>query len=113
MSQGDLTVGPVVDKRLTPVVKQTPQRTVEEYKGEPPQHEGKTMMRFTITEKCGLKEDGKPKCEQKIIVQSQKNVVYLKDESGYGGQLEYDEKDKKLFKQCPKHGPWPAGPESW
>ena len=78
-------------------------RKVEEYKGDPPSHDGKLQMVFPITEACGV--DG---CKMKLNVVRIKNVKLEHDSTGIGFSLKYDEDDVKCFKQCPIHGPDPA-----
>jgi hypothetical protein len=119
MSKSDLTTGQVVETPAKPAYVR-PVREVKIYKGEPPQDkDGKTPQEFTVQEKCGIKDrerNGLGKeytCQQKLHVIRQKNQVFVKDESGFGGQLGYDDKDIHQYLRCPVHGPWPAGPEKW
>ena len=107
----DLTTGAVVDKPVK--VKEKPMRKTEEYKGEPPlSGDQKSLQSFPIQEKCGI-TDEKGKCALKLNVVRQKNTKFVRDDVGFGGQLEYDEKDIHQYKQCVVHGPFPAGPEKW
>ena len=111
--------GPMVDDGSVHKVKLRPSREVEIWKGEPPQStEGKIAIVFQLTnEKCGLTDEDKTgkkfKCIQKLLVQRVKNERLERDESGFGGQLIYDEKDVRQYKYCPTHGPDPAGPDHW
>ena len=108
-----LTTGVVKDEGTTHRVEVKPIREVEEYKGEPPTNDGRNAIRWTLKgEKCSVKYEGK-KCEQKLIVDRVMKATYQKDESGFGGQLDYDEKDVKYFKFCPNHGPFPVDGGKW
>ena len=94
-----------------------PLRKVETWNGEPPRNssDNKSPMQFPISEKCGIKDEKLPKgkCDKSLIVIRVKNQKFEKDESGYGGQLQYDEKDIRQYKFCADHGPFPQGSESW
>ncbi len=114
----DFETGPVIDSPPKPSYVK-PQREPEIYKGEPPQsNEGKIPQVFTIQQKCGIedidfKTKKKTKCAQKLQVVRVKNQVFEKDESGYGGQLIYDEKDMKQYVVCPVHGSFPPSYDRW
>lgn len=108
----DLTIGSV---NTGPQVEVKPKflREVKLYLGEPPQgSDGKVPMQFQIQERCGLKDDA-GKCSMKLIVARVKNAKFETDENRGGGQLIYDEKDVHQYIYCPKHGPFPAGPNHW
>lgn len=120
MSKSELTTGPVVETTPAKPAYARPMRKVEVYKGEPPQStDGKTPMSFAIQQRCNMDDTerngaGKKfRCQQKLQVVRQKNMVFVKDESGFGGQLGYDDKDVHQYIQCPVHGPFPAGPDKW
>lgn len=119
MSKSDLTTGPVVEAPPAKPAYTRPMREVETYRGEPPQSDGKTPQSFEVQQRCGIKDverNGRGKrftCQQKLRVVRQKNKVFVRDESGFGGQLGYDDKDIHQYLQCPVHGPFPAGPDSW
>ena len=119
MSKSELTTGPVVETTPAKPAYARPMRKVEVYKGEPPQADGKTPQSFAIQQKCNMKDkerNGQGKdfvCQQKLRVVRQKNMVFVKDESGFGGQLGYDMLDIHQYLQCPVHGPFPAGPDKW
>jgi hypothetical protein len=109
----DLTTGPVVSTTDLPKVKQHPTREPELYKGEPPQNDdGKTRIEWVLaSEKCKVKDwDRKNKeftCSQKLHVVRVKNQIFEKDESGAGGQLNYDDHDVRQYLICPIHGGLP------
>ncbi len=119
MSKTDLTTGQVVDTSTTlPKQAGRPARKAELYKGEPPQsNDGKMPQVFTIQQKCGLadvdRQGKKFNCAQKLQVVRVKNQVFEKDESGFGGQLNYDDKDIRQYITCPIHGGLPTGYQSW
>ena|SRR5579864_4370742 len=114
----EFTTGPVIDKPKPPAYVK-PQRLPELYTGEPPQtNDGKTPQTFTIQKKCELDDvdqrtKKKFKCQQRLQVVRVKNQVFEKDESGYGGQLIYDEKDMRQYVTCPIHGGIPTGYDRW
>lgn len=111
MPRQELKTGPIVE---TPVEKspQRPEREIELYNGEPPlSGDQKIPMQFPITEKCGLVDNG-VKCVLKLSVTRVKNTKFEKDESGFGGQLNYDEKDIRQYKFCHVHGPFNM-PNHW
>ena len=66
-------------------------------------------MQFILQERCGLKDE-KGKCPHKLMVARVKNAKWMQDDGGFGGQLNYDEKDVRQIKYCPVHGPfnWPS-----
>jgi hypothetical protein len=111
---GDVITGPVTDPpKQVAVVKN--QREVELYKNEPPLTiNEKFPITFQVQQKCGFKgaSDTK-KCEMKLLVHRVKNRKNVRDDNEQGGQLEYDEKDVHQYLQCPRHGPFPSGPEMW
>ena len=104
----DFATGPVIDKPKPAYVR--PTREPELYKGEPPQNnDGKTPQVFTIQQRCDIedidfKTKKKSKCQQRLQVVRVKNQVFEKDESGFGGQIIYDEKEIRQYIQCPTHG---------
>lgn len=112
---GDLTTGQF--KGTAAPYAQRPTRKPELYTGEPPQNDGKTPMSFVIQERCNIEEvnkDGKKvKCTLKLNVARVKNQKFERDESGFGGQLNYDEKDVRQYKVCPKHGGLPPDYAKW
>jgi hypothetical protein len=114
MSAGNLPVGPAVDPvKANPPPKN--EREVELYKGEPPLTiNEKFPMTFQIQEKCGFKDlRTAKKCEMKLLVHRVKNRQFIPDTNEMGGQVVYMEDDIHQYRQCPRHGPFPAGPESW
>lgn len=115
---GDLTTGQFVETPTLPKQAGRPSRKAELYKGEPPQsNDGKTPQVFGIQKKCELEDTDKQgkkfKCQQKLQVVRVKNQVFEKDESGFGGQLNYDDKDVRQYVTCPIHGGLPVGYQSW
>lgn len=112
----DLTIGAVKTKEAPKPVKV--QRKVEEYKGEPPKNINlKYHQEFEITEKCGLRDKSRQgkeyKCDQNLRVVRTKREYFEADNTGTGGQLQYDQDDVKQYKWCPVHGPEPPGPTNW
>ena len=106
----DLIIGPVKDKPAPPDEWRW-LREPQVWTAEPPQGtDGKVPMQFQLTEKCGVKEKGKPACRLNLIVARVKEVTFETDENQGGGQLNYDEKNISQWKYCPRHGPFPAGP---
>ena len=111
MSKSDLTTGTVVEP---PIARPPahPTRKPELYTGEPPQSDdGKTRMEFVIQKKCEMedwdKKNKRFKCQQRLHVIRVKNQVLERDESGFGGQLNYDDKDIRQYVVCPIHGGLP------
>jgi len=106
----DLWIGPVTSQAVPADVWRW-LRQPELWTAEPPQGtDGKIPMQFQITEKCGVKEKGKPACKLNIIVARVKETKFETDENQGGGQLIYDEKSISQWRYCPRHGPFPAGP---
>lgn len=112
----DLKTGPVEGTALPPSYKK-PERKLEEYKGEPPQTDGKIQPEFAITKECGV-DDKDPKtqaafkCSEKLRVIRVKNVRFKRDKTGYSGHLDYSDDDIKQFIYCSIHGP-KSLPETW
>jgi hypothetical protein len=106
----DLFVGAVKDApKLTPS-KLT--RPIKLWTGEPPQHDGKVQKTFQIQERCNFRETEKDKpCELKLIVTRRFNQKPQYDDSGFGAQLNYDDKDVRQYAYCAKHGG--IGPSKW
>jgi hypothetical protein len=114
----DFKTGPVVDKPKPAYTR--PQREPEMYKGEPPQYgpDNKTPQVFPLQRTCGIEEidqktKKKIKCQMKLQVIRVKNQVFERDESGYGGQLIYDERDIRQYVTCPIHGGLPPLYDRW
>lgn len=109
----DFETGPAIDKPKPAYVK--PTREMEIYKGEPPMYgpDNKVPQVFPLQRKCEIedidqKTKKKTKCEQKLQVIRVKNQFFQKDESGYGGQLIYDDKNIRQYVTCPIHGGLPV-----
>ena len=115
----DLTPSPSKDTDLPKPKYAKPLRTMQIYKGEPPQDkDGKIPQEFVIQERCNLefvnpKTEKKQKCNQKLHVVRVKHQKFESDDSGYGGQLIYDEKDIRQYVVCPDHGGLPIDFAKW
>jgi len=95
-------------------------REIKQWDGEPPQGQsGKFLTTWRLKDRCGVEytidqaHGVKARCEEFLYVSRIKNTKFIRDESGYGGQLEYNDKDVKQYVFCPHCGPFPPGPESW
>ena len=106
----DLVTGQVKESETPKPSYAPPVRSIEIYKGEPPQStDNKIPQVFSIQKTCNLefqdKHGTKSKCSAKLQVVRVKNAKFDWDDTHTGGQLNYDEKDVKQYVRCPIHGP--------
>lgn len=82
--------------------------------------DNKIPTSFMLNERCGFEteikdERGNPvkkKCEEQLFAKRVHRVYFERDSRGFGGQLQYDDRDARFYKQCNLHGPFDL-PTQW
>ena len=90
-------------------------RPMEIYNGDPPAGmDGKVPKQWRINKKCGFMDTktGK-KCDIDLWVVRVMRTTFEHDTYGFGGQLNYDERQIRQYIYCPHHDGVPAEADKW